>query len=133
LLLRCDGKHRSKLGLSPAIAKPVAGSFDFKKNILTVILFSVDTKGDYVNSKWELQKEPYKGDVVNAYNDGPLQDGTQLGPFYELESSSSALPLKPNETLQYKQVTCHFEGNYSGLQQLAQQLLGVDLDSIKMQ
>lgn len=132
LLLRCDGRHRSKLGLSPVIARPVAGSFDFKRNILTIIFFSVNTEGAYVNSKWEQQKEPYKGDVVNAYNDGPLEDGSQLGPFYELESSSSALPLKPGETQQYKQVTCHFEGDYKGLEQLAQQLLGVKLDSIKM-
>ncbi|MCC6287256.1 MAG: hypothetical protein IT249_05175 [Chitinophagaceae bacterium] len=132
LLLRCDGRHRSKLGLSPVIAKPLAGSFDFKRNILTLILFTVNTEGSYVNSKWEMQKEPYKGDVVNAYNDGPLQDGSQLGPFYELESSSSALPLKPGETQQYKQVTCHFEGDYKGLEQLAQQLLGVKLESIKM-
>ena len=131
LLLKCDGKHRSKLGLSPEIAKPIAGSFDFKKNLLTIILFSVDNNGNYVNSKWEMQQEPYRGDVVNAYNDGPLEDGSQLGPFYELESSSSALLLKPGETQQYKQVTCHFEGDYSALNQLAQQLLGVQLESIK--
>lgn len=133
LLLKCDGKHRSKLGLAPEIAKPIAGSFDFKRNILTVILFPVDVDGAYVNSKWEMQQEPYKGDVVNAYNDGPLEAGGQLGPFYELESSSSALPLKQGENLQYKQVTCHFEGDYKGLEQLAKQLLGVSLESIKMQ
>lgn len=133
LLLKCDGEHRSKLGLSPVIAKPIAGSFDFKRNILTVIIFAVDADGDYVNSKWEMQNEPYKGDVVNAYNDGPLEAGGQLGPFYELESSSSARPLKPGETLQYKQVTAHFEGDYKALDLLAQQLLGVKLDSIKMQ
>lgn len=132
LLLKCDGKHRSKLGLSPVIAKPMAGSFDFKRNILTIIIFEVDTAGSYVNSKWEIQKQPFKGDVVNAYNDGPLQDGGQLGPFYELESSSAARPLKPGEAQQYKQVTCHFEGDYKSLQELAQQLLGVQLDSIKM-
>jgi len=80
-----------------------------------------------------MQQQPYKGDVVNAYNDGPLQDGSQLGPFYEIESSSSAKPLKPGETQQYKQVTCHFEGDYKLLQGLAQKLLGVQLDSIKMQ
>lgn len=133
LLLKCDGKHRSKLGLSPKIAKPIAGSFDFKRNILTVILFNVDVNGDYVNSKWEMQKEPYKGDVVNAYNDGPLEGGGQLGPFYELESSSSAKPLKPGETQQYKQVTCHFEASYEKLDRLAQHLLAVKLESIKMQ
>lgn len=132
LLLKCDGKHRSKLGLSPVIAKPLAASFDFKKNVFTVILFDVDTAGAYVNSKWEIQKEPYKGDVVNSYNDGPLQDGSQLGPFYELESSSSAKPLKPGESLVYKQVTCHLEGDFDTLDKLSQQLLGISLNEARM-
>src|SRR5690606_22848687 len=132
LLLKCDGKHRSKLGLSPAVAKPLAGSFDFKRNMLTIIFFDIDPTGDYVNSKWEMQKQPYKGDVVNAYNDGPLEDGTQLGPFYELESSSAAKPLQPGETQTYRQTTCHFEGDYAALKALAQHLLGVDLDHAKM-
>ncbi|HTN05899.1 MAG TPA: DUF6786 family protein [Agriterribacter sp.] len=132
LLLKCDGKHRSKLGLLPAIAKPLAASFDFKRNMLTVIFFDIEANGDYVNSKWELQKQPYKGDVVNAYNDGPLEDGSQLGPFYELESSSAAKPLQPGETQTYRQVTCHFEGDYAALKALARHLLGVDLDKAKM-
>lgn len=132
LLLKCDGKHRSKLGLSPAIAKPFAGSFDFKRNILTIIFFDIDPNGDYVNSKWELQKQPYKGDVVNAYNDGPLEDGSQLGPFYELESSSAARALQPGETQTYRQTTCHFEGDYATLKALALSVLGADLDKAKM-
>lgn len=132
LLLKCDGNYRSKLGLSPVIAKPLAASFDFKRNILTVIFFDIDPNGDYVNSKWELQKQPYKGDVVNAYNDGPLEDGSRLGPFYELESSSAVQPLQPGETQTYRQVTCHFEGDYAALNALTQHLLGVDLHNAKM-
>ena len=34
LYFRADGKARGKIGISPVIAKPVTGSFDFKKNIL---------------------------------------------------------------------------------------------------
>jgi len=132
LFFKCDGKHRSKIGLSPVIAKPIAGSFDFKRNILTVILFDVDKSGNYVNSKWELQKEPYKGDVVNSYNDGPLQDGSQLGPFYEIESSSSVKELKKGESLSLTETICHFEGDYPSLNALAVKLLGVQLDEVKM-
>lgn len=132
LLLKCDGKHRSKLGLSPVIAKPIAGSYDFKNNMLTLILFDVNPNGNYVNSKWELQQDPYKGDVVNAYNDGPLEDGSQMGPFYELESSSAAKPLQPGEMQTYRQVTCHFEGDYATMQSIVRQLIGFDLDQAKM-
>lgn len=131
MLLRCDGKHRSKLGVAPEIAKPVAASFDFSKNILTMIVYEIDSKGDYVNAKWEQQQEPYKGDAVNAYNDGPLATGSQLGPFYELESSSPARALQPGETLQYKQVTCHFEGDFNSLNQLSEKLLGISLTDVK--
>ncbi|NNV54048.1 DUF6786 family protein [Limnovirga soli] len=131
LYFTCDGKLRSKIGLSPFIAKPIAGSFDFQKNVLTIILPQVNKNADYVNSKWEMQQNPYKGDVINSYNDGPLADGTQMGPFYEVESSSPALALQKGATGTYKQTTCHFMGNYDVLKQLAKQLLGVDLDTIK--
>ena len=85
----------------------------------------------YVNSKWELQRWPYKGDVVNSYNDGPLADGTQLGPFYEIESSGSVKELRPGEAERYKQTTCHLQGDYQALRQFAKHLLGVDLDDLK--
>lgn len=131
LFFTCDGKFRSKIGLSPVIAKPLSASYDFIKNILTVTRFDVAPDASYVNSKWELQKEPYRGDAVNSYNDGPLADGSQLGPFYELESSSPALKLKAGETGGYKQITCHFEGDFEKLNDLAKTILGVDLKSIK--
>ncbi|HVX52614.1 MAG TPA: DUF6786 family protein [Chitinophagaceae bacterium] len=131
LYFRCDGRSRGKLGISPVIARPIAGSFDFKKNVLTILIPQVEKSGDYVNSKWEIQKQPYKGDVINSYNDGPMADGTQLGPFYEIESSSAVKELKPGEVQEYKQATCHFQGSYSALSTLAKQLLGVDLDEVK--
>ena len=131
LYFTCDGKYRSKIGLSPVIAKPIAGSFDFEKNVLTIVIPQVNKDASYVNSKWEIQREPYKGDVINSYNDGPLADGTQMGPFYEIESSSPALQLRKGETGEYKQITCHFQGDYTALQQLAKQLLGVDLNELK--
>jgi hypothetical protein len=131
LYFRCDGKSRSKIGIAPVIAKPVAGSFDFARNILTIIIPEIDKNGPYVNSKWEIQKQPFKGDAINAYNDGPLEDGSQLGPFYEIESSSPARELKKDESLQYNQVTCHFVGGYKELTDIAKKLLGVNLDEIK--
>ena len=131
LFFRCDGKSRGKLGLSPAIAKPIVGSYDFEKNVLTILIPEVHKDEMYVNSKWEIQKEPYSGDVINSYNDGPLDDGSQLGPFYEIESSSPAKELHPGETESYHQLTCHFQGDYSSLKELAKQLLFVNLDEVK--
>ena len=131
LFFSCDGKYRSKIGISPLIAKPLAASFDFENNVLTLILPHVEKDAAYVNSKWEMQKEPYKGDVINSYNDGPLADGTQMGPFYEVESSSPALALHKNQTGVYQQTTIHLQGDFNSLKNLSRQLLGIDLNAIK--
>ena len=128
---RCDGKLRSKIGLSPRIAKTIATSYDFRQNVLTLILFPVDNTGRYVNSTWKLQDQPYQGDVVNAYNDGPQADGTQMGPFYEIESSSTANELKAGQSQTYRQMTCHFQGDYETLRTLMQSLTGIDLNTLK--
>ena len=131
LYFTCDGKYRSKIGLAPVIAKPIAASYDFAKNVLTLVLPEVNRNAPYVNSKWENQKEPYKGDVINSYNDGPLEDGTQLGPFYEIESSSPALELKKGTSGSYRQVTCHLQADYPVMKQFVKNLLQIDLDQIK--
>lgn len=127
VLLRADGKFRSKIGIAPASARPMAGSYDPKKGILTLVQFDLNPTGDYLKSAWELHKQPYKGDALNAYNDGPLADGGQMGPFYELESSSPVRPLKRGETLVHHHRTFHVEGNRDALQRLARTVLGVDL------
>lgn len=131
LFFTCDGKYRSKIGLSPSIAKPLSASYDFRKNVLTITRFEIAANASYVNSKWEIQSEPYRGDAVNSYNDGPLADGSQLGPFYELESSSHALELKAGQRESYRQLTIHVEGDFEKLNTLSKDILGVDLNTIK--
>lgn len=125
-----DGKLRSKIGIAPASAKPVAGSFDPEKGILTIIQFDLDPAGDYLKSTWKHHDDPYHGDAFNSYNDGPVADGTQLGPFYELESTSPAPALKSGEKLMHRHRTFHFEGDRSALDQLAKTVLGVGLEQI---
>ena len=132
LLLKGDGRHRGKVGIAPAIAKNVAGSYDAKRRILTLVKFDLDKHANYVNSKWEIQKEPYEGDVVNSYNDGPLADGGQLGPFYELESSSPAKELKPGEMLEHRHITLHLEGDEALLNEIAKKTLGVSLKAVSL-
>ena len=130
LLLKGDGIYRGKVGIPPAIAKNIAGSYDAEKHILTLVKFDLDRAGDYVNSKWEMQKAPFSGDAVNAYNDGPVANGSQLGPFYELESSSPARELKPGEGITHRSITVHFEGDESELDEIAEKTLGVGLKKI---
>ena len=60
-----------------------------------------------------------------------MADGSQMGPFYELESSSKAGFLKPGETLRHVQRTFHFEGNEKALSEISFPKLGVTIDQIK--
>ena len=131
LLLKGDGKYRCKVGIAPSIARNITGSYDAGNHVLTLVKFDIDSSGDYVNSKWEHHKDPYKGDVLNSYNDGPLQDGSQLGPFYELESSSPVRELKRGESLVHRHLTLHLEGPEAQLNQVAEKTLGLSLDQIK--
>lgn len=127
-----DGEHRSKIGLSPSRARDVMGSFDAVSGTLTIVKYTKGEPGDdYVNSKWEIQQAPYEGDVVNAYNDGPPAPGAKpMGPFYELESSSPAKPLKPGERILHTQTTYHFQGDRASLDRIATNVLGTSLDAI---
>lgn len=130
IVFTCDGKWRSKIGLSPRVAKDFVGSFDFKNNILTLLQGAPDSTKPYVNSQWKIQEEPYQGDALNAYNDGPLADGKQMGPFYELETSSPALELGSGQGLEYRQLTCHLSGSYEALRAIALKVLNIDLNDI---
>jgi hypothetical protein len=131
LFFKADGKMRGKLGMPPASAKNIAGSYDPDKKALTITLFDVDPKAKYLNMEWDTKKPPFSGDAVNAYNDGPLQDGRMLGPFYELESVSPAAFLAPSQTLTYKHSVFHFTGSEDEIDTICQKTLGVSLQQVK--
>ncbi len=128
-----DGQYRSKIGLSPQRARPIAGSYDAVNEVLTIVQYNKpQTAADYVNSMWELQEEPYKGDVVNSYNDGPPEPGAKpMGPFYELETSSPAAALKPGEAVSHIHRTYHLQGPEADLDSIAKATLGVTIAEIK--
>lgn len=131
VLLKADGKSRGKLGLSPVYAKNMAGSYDGESNVLTIAMFDIDPKSTYLNQEWKTNKNPFKGDAVNAYNDGPLANGTQLGPFYEIESVSPAAFLKPGEKLTHVHSVFHFTGDKDELNTIALKTLGISLQDIQ--
>ncbi len=127
-----DGKMRTKIGVGPKRAKSTLGSFDAAGKVLTIVQYTLPAGAtDYVNSMWELQKEPFGGDVVNSYNDGPPKPGAKpLGPFYELETSSPAAMLAPGASQKHTHRTFHFEGSEAELDALAEKLLGVSTAEI---
>ena len=133
IYFKADGNYRSKIGISPERALPTLGSYDAANHCLTILTCSLDsTSTNFVNSSWEeTQEEPFRGDAINAYNDGSLDDGDQLGPFYELETSSSAAALKAGEVKMHFQRTFHFEGDEPDLNLIAEKLLGISITNMK--
>jgi hypothetical protein len=128
-----DGQCRSKIGISPGRAKPYLGSWDAQNNILTLVKFTLPEKpGVYVNSMWEIQKDPYGGDVVNSYNDGPPAPGQKpQGPFFELETSSPAAALNPGSRCTHVHRTLHLAGDRPVLNQVSKKVLGASLEEIE--
>ncbi|HPG39701.1 MAG TPA: hypothetical protein PLP19_13130 [bacterium] len=128
-----DGKYRSKIGIPPRRCLPYAGSYDADNQVLTLVTFSFnEQEQDYVNSLWQIQEQPFAGDVVNSYNDGPSAPGAKpMGPFYELESSSAAAMLKPGESKTHVHTTIHIQGNEAELDVIAQHVLGATIADIK--
>ena len=140
LFFRADGKQRGKIGIPRPRAKATVGSYDaanrvlllLDRSVLTLVQYTLpETATDYVNSIWEIQQAPYRGDVVNSYNDGPPAPGSPpLGPFYELETSSPAAALKPGERLTHVHRTLHLGGSVEALDAVARGVLGVGLSQI---
>ncbi len=132
IYFKADGKSRGKIGLSPMRSKGIAASYDPVAQRLTLLIFKQprDYPG-YVNSMWELQDAPYSGDAINSYNDGPVDaSGEQMGPFYEIESSSPALALDPGASASHVQTILHLYGDQDALQSVLGKLVEADLETV---
>lgn len=134
VLFACDGQFRSKIGISPRRSRGVIGSYDPDASALTIVQFNQPVTASelpYVNSLWEIQENPFAGDAINSYNDGEAEPGAgQLGPFYEIETSSPAARLQPGESIAHVHRTFHLVGEIDALAPLARKVLGVDLNEI---
>ncbi|RHJ78710.1 hypothetical protein DW103_14575 [Parabacteroides sp. AM08-6] len=131
LFLKTDGKCRNKLGMNAMRTKAIAGNYDPDSKRLTITTFDTDKNGIYLNQEWNPDKNPLIGDALNAYNDGPLEDGSIMGPFLEVESASPAAFLNPGETLQHNHNVFHFVGEETDLTPITEALFGVSIEEIK--
>ncbi len=132
VFFKADGDFQCKIGIPPHFATGITGSYDPVNQLLTLVEYSFQAPGaPYVNSLLKLQEKPYQGDVMNFYNDGVPIGGTgQYGPFYEIETSSPALSLKPGESHVHVHTTYHFQGSREGLSKIVKKLFGIDLETI---
>ena len=157
LRFKADGKSRGKLGIHPSRVRPFAGSYDSLNHVLTIIQFDVDSSASsstsaaaasassaaaasasssaaassarYLNQEWRTDRAPFSGDAMNAYNDGPLAGGGQMGPFYELESVAPAAFLVPGGQQVHRHAVYHFTGAVDALDAICKQVLGVGVNA----
>jgi len=130
IYFKTDGKHRGKLGLNAKRTKGIAGNYDPDSKRLTITTFDIEKDAIYLNGEWNPTKNPLIGDALNAYNDGPLEDGSIMGPFLEIESSSPAAFLKPDESQIHTHNVFHFVGEPEVLDPISIKLLGVSIGKI---
>ncbi|EWH10977.1 hypothetical protein DS2_05395 [Catenovulum agarivorans DS-2] len=133
LFYKADAEYMNKTGIAADATLPVMLSYDPTRNLVTLITFNIDASADatYVNSTWVGNKGDYEGEIINIFNDGPDDFGNYFGPFYELETSSAAWPLKPNQSQQHWQRTYHFQGATAELDKITLRLVGLTTAQIK--
>lgn len=128
---RIDGAYRAKIGLPAGSAKDLCGSYDSEAGVLNILKYTLpEAPADYVNGQWGPQDDPFNGDVINSYNDGPTETGELMGPFYEIETSSPGAALAPGESLTHTQCTFHLEGTPEELDIIARAIFGTGLETI---
>ena len=136
IYFRGDGQQRGKIGVSPRRARPVLGSYDADRQVLTLVTYSLPALDhgapDYVNSLWEHQREPYRGDVAQQLQRRPARAGRK-SPSAPSTSSSRRRrrpALAPGESAEHVHRTMHFVGAPADLDEVARAALGVGLADI---
>jgi hypothetical protein len=109
--LAVDGRTLAKVGIPPGASPPMLTAYDPAAGALTLVHYiPPEAPGPYVNSRFETPHDPYDGDAINVYNDGPASPGgEQIGRFYELETSSPGAALAPGEEMTHIHRTVHIE------------------------
>lgn len=127
-----DADYMNKIGIPPQHTVPLMAAYNADTQRLTIATFQFDDtpNATYVNSVWLGKPDPYKGDVINIFNDGRTDGVKPFGPFYELESSSNAKELKIGESQSHAHNTYHFEGDIEQMNAIVKTLFNLSLDQI---
>ena len=131
---RANANYMNKIGIPPKNTLPIMASYNPQSGLFTVVTFQFDNTPNqlYVNSIWYPENhDNYNGDVINIFNHGGAYGAGTTGPFYELESSSHAKPLKIGDSQSHFQNTYHFQGDIEELNAISLTLLGVSLQHIE--
>ena len=127
-LMKADNQCRVKVGVGPKRAENRLGSIDLETFELTIHDFDLYPEIPYVAPYWrELSpSELRKARRSASISTGQTEEGSEARDFYELETLSPAMPLKPGEGFVHRNRVFHIRGNQSTIDAIARQFLRTD-------
>ena len=123
---------RGKIGAGPLHATPRLGSLNLDSNELIIVDYDMYPRMEYISSYWKQMKNPYDGDTLCVYIDGPEISNGPQGQSYELETLSPALFLKPGETFTYRNRTFHIFSSKDTVGKICEKFLGPTREEIEI-
>ncbi len=131
-LLKADNRCRVKVGVGPMRAENRLGCLDLDTFELVIHDFDVYPEMAYVAPYWR-ELSPYEltdGEAASVYIDGPDEAGCESKGFYELETLSPAMPLKPGERLVHRNRVFHIRGSQSDVDAITRRFFRTDSTEI---
>lgn len=127
-----DANRMDKIGVPVVNSTAWVGSYHPKRQLLTLTKLNPhpDPNSSYVSAVWADDAPALDGESHNIFNDGPQQNGKPFGPFFELESSSPALKLKPNEAHIHNYSVLHFSGPISELTKISESVIKLSIEEL---
>lgn len=132
LFFKVDGRYRSKIGVPWDLSTGLFGCVDLIQTRITIVQHSVTTDGLYFNSHVSVQDDPYQGEAISVFNNGPMDLTIEREhSFFELESTSTMKELEPGESLEHLHTVYHFDGSEEQISAISESLLGVRWSLVK--
>jgi len=130
------GQQRRKMGVTPARALQVAANWSADTGIFNLLKYNKPRAGvGHINSDWGPQENPFDGDEVNSFNDGPGDKGEppvgRDSPFTEFEASSEARELNTGESVSLPAISITLEGPAEAINPAAKRNIFVNLADLE--
>ncbi len=127
-----DAMSMDKIGIPAAASTPWMASYHPTRQLLTLTHIgpSPSSTAAYVNADWNEKEPVLAGESHNLFNDGPRLNNRQFGSFFELESSSPALILNPNDSQTHTYTVLHLNGSVEDLSSVSKAVLNLSIEQL---
>jgi hypothetical protein len=121
--LQAEGSRRQETGLPQRFTRGLAGAYDPRHGVLTIIQFSVHEDGDLSSQT----VAPLADEAVTVL--APARGASEVS-FFEIRTATPPLDLRPLRSVLHVRSTFHFQGSRGDLDKISRGALNVGLDDI---